>query len=39
MAQFLRGRQAGIQNDLSAGLNPELFLLDTVQTLDRLKHL
>ncbi|WEW55196.1 Lethal(2) giant larvae sro7 [Emydomyces testavorans] len=30
MAQFLRGRQAGIQKDLSAGLFPELFMLDEV---------
>ncbi|KAJ9234142.1 hypothetical protein DTO169E5_6719 [Paecilomyces variotii] len=28
MAHFLRGKQAGIQNDLSAGLNPELFAVD-----------
>jgi syntaxin-binding protein 5 len=28
MAQFLRGKQAGIQQDLSAGLAPELFALD-----------
>ncbi|KAJ5561791.1 hypothetical protein N7535_003749 [Penicillium sp. DV-2018c] len=28
MAQFLRGKQAGIQRDLSEGLSPELFLLD-----------
>ncbi|KMP08033.1 hypothetical protein CIRG_07714 [Coccidioides immitis RMSCC 2394] len=30
MAHFLRGKQAGIQNDLSAGLFPELFMLDEV---------
>jgi hypothetical protein len=30
MAQFLRGKQAGIQKDLSEGLSPELFLLDDV---------
>ncbi|KAI9738215.1 MAG: hypothetical protein M1834_008713 [Cirrosporium novae-zelandiae] len=28
MAHFLRGKQVGIQNDLSAGLHPELFVLD-----------
>ncbi|KAK2731836.1 hypothetical protein FQN55_004423 [Onygenales sp. PD_40] len=28
MAHFLRGKQAGIQNDLSAGLAPEHFMLD-----------
>ncbi|KAJ5793108.1 uncharacterized protein N7503_009086 [Penicillium pulvis] len=28
MAQFLRGKQAGIQRDLSEGLSPELFALD-----------
>ncbi|KAJ5634200.1 hypothetical protein N7528_002042 [Penicillium herquei] len=28
MAQFLRGKQAGIQKDLSEGLSPELFALD-----------
>ncbi|KAJ5793648.1 Lethal giant larvae (Lgl)-like C-terminal [Penicillium paradoxum] len=28
MAQFLRGKQAGIQKDLSEGLSPDLFLLD-----------
>ena len=30
MAQFLRGKQAGVQRDLSAGLNAEIFLLDKV---------
>ncbi len=30
MTQFLRGKQAGIQNDLSVGLAPELFALDYV---------
>ena len=30
MAQFLRGKQAGIQKDLSAGLNADIFLLDKV---------
>ncbi|KAF3491572.1 lethal(2) giant larvae protein [Arthroderma uncinatum] len=30
MAHFLRGKQAGIQSDLSAGLSPESFLLDEV---------
>lgn len=28
MAGFLRGKQAGIQNDLSAGILPELFAPD-----------
>ncbi|KAJ5866107.1 hypothetical protein N7534_000660 [Penicillium rubens] len=28
MAQFLRGKQAGIQKDLSESLSPDLFLLD-----------
>jgi hypothetical protein len=28
MASFLRGKQAGIQNDLSAGILPELFAPD-----------
>jgi syntaxin-binding protein 5 len=28
MASLLRGKQAGINNDLSAGLAPELFMLD-----------
>ncbi|KZF18865.1 putative snare-dependent exocytosis protein [Xylona heveae TC161] len=28
MAHFLRGKQAGIQNDFSSGLGPELFLPD-----------
>jgi len=30
MAHFLRGKQAGIQNDLSDGLSPDLFVLDDV---------
>ncbi|KAI9772773.1 MAG: hypothetical protein M1839_002318 [Geoglossum umbratile] len=30
MAHFLRGKQAGIQNDLSAGLGPEVFILDDI---------
>lgn len=30
MAQFLRGKQAGIQRDLSDGLSPDLFHLDDV---------
>lgn len=30
MAQFLRGKQAGIQKDLSDGLSPDLFALDQV---------
>lgn len=32
MAQFLRGKQAGIQKDLSEGLSPDLFLLDDVSS-------
>lgn len=31
MAQFLRGKQAGIQKDLSEGLSPTLFALDEVR--------
>lgn len=31
MAHFLRGKQAGVQNDLSAGLDPELFAVDDVR--------
>lgn len=30
MAQFLRGKQAGIQKDFSDGLGPDLFVLDDV---------
>jgi hypothetical protein len=30
MAHLLRGKQAGIHNDLSAGLGPDLFVLDHV---------
>ncbi|KAI9771462.1 MAG: hypothetical protein M1840_002082 [Geoglossum simile] len=30
MAHFLRGKQAGIQRDLSAGLGPEVFILDDI---------
>src|SRR5207302_1599218 len=30
MAHLLRGKQAGIQNDLSAGLGPDLFVVDDV---------
>jgi hypothetical protein len=30
MAHLLRGKQAGIHNDLSAGLGPDLFMLDHV---------
>jgi hypothetical protein len=28
MASFIRGKQAGIQKDLSASIRPELFLPD-----------
>jgi hypothetical protein len=30
MAHLLRGKQAGVHNDLSAGLGPDLFVLDYV---------
>ncbi|KAF1988323.1 hypothetical protein K402DRAFT_392075 [Aulographum hederae CBS 113979] len=30
MAHLLRGKQAGIQNDLSAGIGPESFVLDDI---------
>lgn len=30
MAHLLRGKQAGIQSDLSAGLSPDLFAIDEV---------
>ncbi|KAK7529812.1 lethal giant larvae like, C-terminal-domain-containing protein [Phyllosticta citribraziliensis] len=30
MSHFLRGKQAGIDNDLSAGLAPDLFMLDEI---------
>ncbi|OCK73743.1 hypothetical protein K432DRAFT_387227 [Lepidopterella palustris CBS 459.81] len=30
MAHLLRGKQAGIQNDLSVGLAPDLFVLDEI---------
>lgn len=32
MAHFLRGKQAGIQKDLSEGLSPDLFQLDDVRS-------
>lgn len=31
MAHLLRGKQSGIQKDLSEGLIPELFALDDVR--------
>jgi hypothetical protein len=31
MAHLLRGKQAGIHGDLSAGLGPDLFILDHVR--------
>ncbi|KAH7095055.1 lethal giant larvae like, C-terminal-domain-containing protein [Paraphoma chrysanthemicola] len=31
MAHLLRGKQAGIHNDLSAGLGPDLFILDHIR--------
>ena len=33
MAQFLRGKQAGIQRDFSAGLDPGQFAVDIVRIL------
>jgi hypothetical protein len=36
MAHLLRGKQAGIPNDLSAGLGPDLFVLDHVCSLHHL---
>lgn len=30
MASLLRGKQAGIQNDLSAGLDPSFFNIDDI---------
>lgn len=30
MTHFLRGKQAGIQKDLSDGLSPDFFALDDV---------
>jgi hypothetical protein len=33
MAHFLRGKQAGVQKDLSSGLSPDLFVLDDVRHL------
>lgn len=35
MTHLLRGKQAGIQNDLSVGLTPYLFMLDDVCFLER----
>ncbi|KAH7138149.1 lethal giant larvae like, C-terminal-domain-containing protein [Dendryphion nanum] len=32
MAHLLRGKQAGVPNDLSAGLGPDLFVLDHINT-------
>lgn len=31
MTQFLRGKQVGIKNDLSAGLDPDSFAIDLVR--------
>lgn len=33
MAHFLRGKQAGIQRDFSAGIDPVQFAVDTVRRL------
>ena len=30
MAHFLRGKQAGVQKDLSAGFDPNFFAIDQV---------
>lgn len=30
MAQFVRGKQAGVSNDLSAGIVADIFALDIV---------
>lgn len=38
MAQFLRGKQAGIQKDLSEGLSPDLFVLDDVCNVWQPRH-
>lgn len=32
MAHLLRGKQAGVQRDFSAGLDPRFFALDEVLT-------
>ena len=37
MAQFLRGKQAGIQKDFSAGLDPQLFAVDLVRVISPLQ--
>jgi len=31
MAHLLRGKQTGIQKDLSAGVTPEFFVIDNVR--------
>ena len=36
MAHFLRGKQAGVQGDLSDGIAPELLMLDDVRMHARL---
>ena len=33
MAHFLRGKQAGIQKDFSAGLDAQLFAIDEVHSI------
>ena len=33
MTNFLRGKQAGIQRDFSAGLDPQLFAIDEARSL------
>lgn len=39
MAHLLRGKQAGIQDDLSAGITPGAFLIDDVSCPERLHGL
>lgn len=39
MAHFLRGKQAGIQRDFSAGIDPAQFAVDTVRKLSLLTFL
>lgn len=38
MAQFLRGKQAGIKNDLSVGIDPDFFAIDQVHMNSRIRH-
>ena len=34
MAQFIRGKQAGIQGDLSSGIHSDVFILDDVSAME-----